>query len=390
MGKHAALLSALSVAFAIGCSINADDTTPDTQPGGGSSSAGTSSGGAQAGSATTGGSTATAGSATAGAATAGAGASTGGASVAGSSSSGGAGAGNVAGASGGGAGGAGGSSVGGVGGASGGTSGAGGTAAGGTAAGGTGSTGSALPAVTDYTKAGPFSTMVDTKVGPNNGYTVYRPATLGADGFKHPPIVFGPGIGQNVTVHATMLTNFASHGYVVVGTPVLNGGPGDAGNLKSMQDGLTWILAQNDAAGVYQGKLDVNRAISMGYSVGGTAAVQLGGNKAIATTVSIHGHTAMSAMHGPLFQTTGTKDTVGLPLQQSTYSMSQVQTFMATLTGADHGYIQNAGGGEERPAILAWMRYWINGDQGAKRYFFDADCVLCKAPWENPQRKNWK
>jgi dienelactone hydrolase len=230
---------------------------------------------------------------------------------------------------------------------------------------------------------------VDTKVGPGNGYTVYRPSMLGQDGFKHAPVVFGPGIGQAVTVHATMLTNFASHGFVVVGTPVLNGGPGDAGNLKLLEDGLDWIVAQNDATGVYQGKLDVTRAVSMGYSVGGTAAVQLGGHKAVATTVSIHGHTAMSAMHGPLLQTTGTKDTVGLPLQQQTYSTSQVQTFLATLTGADHGYIQNAGGGQERAAIVAWMRYWLNGDQGAKHYFFGADCVLCQAPWENPQRKNW-
>jgi dienelactone hydrolase len=247
-----------------------------------------------------------------------------------------------------------------------------------------------LPAVTDYTKSGPFATTVDMKVGPGNGYTVYRPSKLGDNGFKHSPIIFGPGIGQSVTVHATMLTNFASHGFVVVGTPVLNGGPGDAGNLKLMQDGLDWILAQNDAAGsVYQGKLDVNRAISMGYSVGGTSAVQLGGHKAVATTVSIHGHTAMSAMHGPLLQTTGTKDTVGMPLQQQTFSTSQVQTFLATLTGADHGYIQNAGGGNERPAILAWLRFWINDDQGAKHYFYGTDCVLCMAPWENPQRKNW-
>ena len=126
---------------------------------------------------------------------------------------------------------------------------------------------SSLPPVTDYTKAGPFTTTVDTKVGPNGGYTVYRPSKLGENGFLHAPIIFGPGIGQQVTVHATMLTNFASHGFVVVGTPVLNGGPGDAGNLKSMKDGLDWILQQNAAqASVYLGKLDVKRAISMGYS----------------------------------------------------------------------------------------------------------------------------
>jgi hypothetical protein len=79
-----------------------------------------------------------------------------------------------------------------------------------------------------------------------------------------------------------------------------------------------------------------------------------------------------------------------VPLQQNTYDSSQVQTFMATLTGADHGYIQSNGGGEERPAIVAWMRYWIYADQGAESYFFGDDCTLCVAPWENPQRKNWQ
>jgi len=249
--------------------------------------------------------------------------------------------------------------------------------------------GPSLPPVTDYKAAGPFQTTVEKNVGPGNAYTVYRPVTLGQDGFLHAPIIFGPGIGQEVTVHTTMLTNFASHGFVVVGTPVLNGGPGDANNRKSMQDGLDWIIAQNAVAGTYEHKLWVDHAVSMGYSVGGTSAVEIGGSAAVAATVSIHGHKASAALHGPLLQTTGTLDTVGMPLQQQTYDMSKVQTFLATLTGADHGYIQNAGGGEERPAILAWMRYFIYGDTGARHYFYEDDCVLCQKPWENPQRKNW-
>jgi len=123
--------------------------------------------------------------------------------------------------------------------------------------------------------------------------------------------------------------------------------------------------------------------------VGGTSAVEIGGSPAVATTVSIHGHKASAALHGPLLQTTGTLDTVGMPLQQQTYDLSQVQTFLATLTGADHGYIQNAGGGDERPAILAWMRLFIYADSGAEHYFYGTDCTLCQSPWENPQRKNW-
>jgi hypothetical protein len=292
--------------------------------------------------------------------------------------------------------GAAGGGAGGLSGAAGSSAGAGGAQAGmgGSGAGAAGAAGGnggpSLPPITDYEAQGPFSTTVDMDVGPDEAYTVYRPTTLGEDGFLHAPIVFGPGIGQSVTVHTTMLTNFASHGFVVVGTPVLEGGPGDDGNLDKMEAGLDWIIAQNGMPGMYQGKLWIDHAISMGFSVGGTSAVELGGHEAVATVVSIHGHTATAALHGPMLQTTGTLDTVGMPLQQNTYNTSQVQTFLATLTGANHPYIERDGGGEERPAILAWMRYWIYGDMGARDFFFGEDCVLCKAPWENPQRKNWQ
>jgi hypothetical protein len=270
--------------------------------------------------------------------------------------------------------------------------------AGATSAGGSGgsagsagaTTGPTLPPITNYADKGPFSTKVEPNVGPGSKYTVFRPEPLGANGFLHAPIIFGPGIGQAVTVHTTMLTNFASHGFVVVGTPVLNGGPGDAANLKSLQDGLDWIVQQNGMPGTYQGKLWVDRAVSMGFSVGGTSAVQLGGDPHVFTVVSIHGHKATAALHGPLLQTTGTLDTVGMPLQQQTYDASQVQTFLATLVGANHPYIEKDGGGNERPAIVAWLRYWIYGDAGAKPYFYGNDCTLCVAPWQNPQRKNWQ
>jgi hypothetical protein len=267
-----------------------------------------------------------------------------------------------------------------------------GSATGGGGSGGTtGGGGSTLPPITDYSAKGPFATTVEKNVGPSNGYTVFRPTTLGENGFRHAPIVFGPGIGQTVQpTHTDMLTNFASHGFVVVGTPVLNGGPGDANNLKTMQAGLDWIVAQNTATGIYQGKLWADHAISMGFSVGGTSAVQMGAAPAVFTVVSIHGHSATAALHGPMLQTTGTQDTLGITLQQDTYDASKVQTFMATLTGAAHQYIEKNGGGEERKAIVAWMRYWIYNDTGARSYFWGDACVLCKAPWENPQRKNWQ
>ena len=39
--------------------------------------------------------------------------------------------------------------------------------------------------------------------------------------------------------------------------------------------------------------------------------------------------------------------------------------------------------------MVAWLRLWVYNDQGARKYFYGDDCVLCKAPWAMPQRKNW-
>jgi hypothetical protein len=382
----------LSLAASLGCSEG-----PAEQQGGAGSGSSAAGSGASAGRASTGGAAGVSGMSSGGAPNAGG---AGGRASGGSSATGGAGAGNTGGRSatggasgvsgaGAGLGGAGGIGGAGSGGMPGGAAGAavGGTAgmaAAGTAgtAGGAGQTGAAggpsLPPTTDYAADGPFDTTIDQNTGPNGMYTVFRPATLGENGFLHAPIVFGPGIGQQVSVHTTMLTKFASHGFVVVGCPVLSGGPGDAGNRMTMLNGLTWILAQNEmSSGLYAGKIYADHAVSMGFSVGGTSAVEIGG------------HRATAELHGTMLQTTGTQDTVGLPLQQQTYDSSEVPTFLATLTGAPHGYIESNGGGEQRPAIVAWMRYWIYGDTGATDYFFGDDCVLCQAPWEDPQRKNW-
>jgi len=356
--------------------------------GGASTGGGGAIGGSVAGAGGAGGTAAGGGGAGAGAGGAGGGAGAGGSERGGSGGA----------AAGGGRGGTGGAASGGRGGASAagasGSNGAAGAGGRGGSAGAAGAGGSPLPPITDYAAPGPFPTTTQQNTGPGSKYTIVRPQTLGQNGFLHAPITFGPGIGMEVGALTGLLSRFASHGFVVIGTR-LDGAPNAAANRTAMLDGLNWIIQQNTTAGsVFQGKLDVQHAVSMGYSVGGTAAVEIGNHEAVATVVSIHGHKATSALHGPMLQTSGTQDTVGLPMQQYTFDNSQVQTFLGTVSGADHGYIQTTvngvPGGVQTPAIVAWLRYWIYGDTGGRRYFYGDDCVMCTAPWTNPQRKNWQ
>jgi hypothetical protein len=71
------------------------------------------------------------------------------------------------------------------------------------------------------------------------------------------------------------------------------------------------------------------------------------------------------------------------------FNSSNVKTFYATLQeSVDHLYILDAGGGaaKERGPAVAWMRYWVCGDENAKKMFFGSDCTLCKAPWKSQSK----
>ena len=158
-----------------------------------------------------------------------------------------------------------------------------------------------------------------------------------------------------------------------------------------MTDGLDWLIAQNAAAGEFQGKLATTCAVSIGYSLGGGAAVTAGSHPAVVATVSFHGVEGPAEMlHGPLLLFTSTGDTVVSAAQfvTPTFERSTVQTFDATLTGGSH-LTPIGDAGDERAPAVAWLRLWVYGDQGARKYFDGADCILCVAPWTSPQRKNW-
>jgi dienelactone hydrolase len=254
---------------------------------------------------------------------------------------------------------------------------------------------SPLPPTGDYSDFGPFETTTEDQTGPDGTYTIVRPETMGEDGFLHAPVIFGPGIGGSVASMMRLLERIASHGFVIIGRQ-LDGGPGDPENDRRMIDGLDWLIEQNTMAGsLFEGTLDVVHAVSMGYSVGGTAAVDIGGHEAITTVVSIHGHGADAELHGTLLLLGGTNDVMrdGRSWLAPTYEASQVQTFLSLVGGADHGYIgdtvDGVPGGVETPAMIAWIRYWIYNDQGAKRYFYGDDCLMCSSPWTNTQLKNW-
>jgi hypothetical protein len=267
-----------------------------------------------------------------------------------------------------------------TGGATAGTGGSGGSATGGKAGtAGAASTGKGCtPAPT-----GMFTTTRIEGTGPDGNYVIVRPSTLGEGGFKHPPIAWGNGLNTSPNQYR-WLEDIAEHGFVIICNP------GTGSNAQVVRQGLEWLIAQGEAAsGDYAGKLANNCAGTLGYSMGGGAAVGSASHPAVRATVSIHGLSdAAEKASGPILLTTSEDDTFVTKEQfvEPCYERSSVQpTILASHTSGGHQHpIGNIG--EDLPPTIAWFRYWLYGDDSQRTFFFGDDCTLCS--WDDFRRKN--
>jgi hypothetical protein len=248
---------------------------------------------------------------------------------------------------------------------------------------GTAGCGETLPAITDYSKSGPFATTTIDNTGSDGTYTVVQPMTLGQNGFKHPIATWGNGITTTPSLYPTLLNLIASHGIVVIASN------SSTVTTQNMTDGLDWMVQQNKTAGAYQGMLDTTCLVAIGYSLGGSGAVGAGAHADVVTTVSFHGVTGNSAaLKTPLLLFTSTTDTfvTASAMVTPTFDASVVQTFYATLTAAgdpsDYGHLLPVSSTDpEYAPAMAWLRLWVYGDQGGRSYFYGANATLCQAPW---------
>jgi hypothetical protein len=267
----------------------------------------------------------------------------------------------------------------------------GGVDTGGVGPGGAGGMPSIIPPTDDYSTNGPFTPRTVNNTGPNGQYTLVRPTTLGENGFLHPVATWGNGISTTPALYPGLLNAIASHGFVVIASNSTNV------TAQLMTQGLDWMIAQNDTPGDYQGKLDPDRAVTIGYSLGGGASVGSGSHPKVVATVSFHGLQGPAEnLSGPLLLFTSTADgfvTKAGYVQPCYNRSSKVPTIMATLNvnaPADFlGHLYPLGdAGDQRAPAIAWLRYWVYGDQGGRKYFYGTDCLLCQSPWTDIQRKN--
>jgi hypothetical protein len=285
------------------------------------------------------------------------------------------------------------------------------------------------------TPPGPYKVAI---VAPANlmTHTVYRPQDLKPfTGARRLPIVaWGNGACSNAgLLFATFLTEIASHGYLVIAS-----GPKDAplpafarqrpgqasvtpkgdvpAGMTKDQDlikAIDWAIAENARKGSpLYGRVDPAKVAVMGQSCGGLQATAVAGDPRIKTVViwnsgvfnnpnrpspnggpvrSLSGATkdSLKAFHAPVaYFLGGPADLAYLNGKDDFSRLTGVPAFLGSINSGHGGTYSDPGGGWFGEVGVKWLDWRLKGDAAAAKWFAGPDCVLCKDPIWEVERKN--
>jgi hypothetical protein len=270
----------------------------------------------------------------------------------------------------------------------------------GAAGAGGGCTVGAWPAA-DPALPGPFATVTENNVGPAAGtgadggaavpFTLFRPADLAQGGLCHPVITWGNGTGTTPAVYRVLLTQLASHGFVVIASNSPNVAQGDP---QPMLAGVTWVLEQNaDPTSVMYQRIDPTHVGATGHSQGAFATMTAGADARIVTIAPIAGATPSRNLHGPALLLCGGLDTT-VPCATVLTAFNGITNqpvMLADQLAVDHISWISFRAGNLNPAevaVTAWMRVHLMGDTALRPMFYGPTCTLCQdtAIWQVMQK----
>lgn len=305
-----------------------------------------------------------------------------------------------AGASGGASGGAGGR-VGGAGGGAGGTGGPGGRGAGG--AGNPGTCVASKATGTNASGTGPHKVTVETNSAPGiSEGTIFRPTDLGGTE-KYPIFVWGEGgCSKDGLSNATAMAEIASHGYFVIadGTPNGTGNrPQDRSMLAAMAAPLIgyvdWAVAENGKpCSAYYQSLDTTKISANGFSCGGLMSQAMVLDPRITTwgvnSSGMAGATQdyYAMIHTPVLFVEGGSGDIAYDGGGEGYAAISKLNVPVLWFSKDLGHggdLFSAHGGDFTKIDLAWLNWWLKGDESAtgKGLLVGASCPYCGGgAWE--------
>jgi len=232
--------------------------------------------------------------------------------------------------------------------------------------------------------------------------TIFRPADLGG-AEKYPIFVWGEGgCSQDGLSNATAMAELASHGYFVVADGTPNGSGNrvmDRSNLEAMGAPLVayidWAIAENGkSCSVYYQSLDTTKIASNGFSCGGLMSQATVTDPRI-TTWGVNSSGMAGAdqafydlIHTPILFVEGGPDDIaydgGLEGYEAIAKLDVPVLWFSKPLGHG-GDLFAAGGGDFTKINLAWMNWWLKGDETAtgKGLLVGAGCPYCSdSAWE--------
>lgn len=278
-------------------------------------------------------------------------------------------------------------------------------------------------------KAGPHKVAIEAPANLMT-HTVYRPEALGSfTGARRLPIVaWGNGACSNAgLLFANFLSQVASHGYLVIasgpkdaplpafarqrpGQAATSAGTVPAGQTKDedLLKAVDWAIAENARQGsALYGRVDPTKVAVMGQSCGGLQATWAAADRRVKTTViwnsgtfgdgnapgprgapvrSLSGASkeSLKSFHAPVAYFLGGPTDIAYPNGKDDFSrITTVPAFLGSINSGHGGTFSDPGGGWFGEVGVKWLDWRLKGDTAAGKWFTGPDCVLCRNPvWE--------
>lgn len=252
--------------------------------------------------------------------------------------------------------------------------------------------------------SGPYDVVVETNSDPGiNEGTIFRPAELGGAP-PFPVLVWGEGgCSLNGLSNASAMAEIASHGYVVVadGTPNGSGSRSlNSNDVVSMGEPLIgyidWLLRENvKPCSAYYHSMNASKVSANGFSCGGLMAMGTAADPRITTwgitSSGLFGanQAFYSTVDTPVIVIVGNETDQANPNGRRDYDNLSAAgvpiMFFEDATAGHGGDLFQQGGGDFNKINLAWLNWWLKGDETAtgKGLLVGPECPYCTdSNWE--------
>jgi dienelactone hydrolase len=226
------------------------------------------------------------------------------------------------------------------------------------------------PTLASIQAAGPFAISSQTVAG--NGFgggTVYSPNVAG----KYAIVVFCPGFTARQSSIQVMGQRLATHGFVVMTIDTNSTSDQPPSRATQMIAALKTLAALN--TGPAAGKIDPNRSIVTGHSMGGggTLLVTINANKPASLKAAVplapwsQNTKNFGADATPTAIIGGSADNIAPPAQHATVFYNSIPTstkkLLGIISGANHFFVQNNPANQPASYVqIAWVKRFADGD----------------------------